>query len=219
MNFSVAKTNMIKSQLKSWEVFNPAVLHLFEKIDRRDFVPQRFQHLAFADTLIPLGHGQTMLTPREEARILESLVIRENERVLEIGTGSGFFTALLSQQAKHVDSVEIFEDLMMEAQQKLHRYNIHNVSLHQGDAALGFKKNHHYDVIVITGSLPVLPKSFFSQLNIHGRLFVILGKAPVMKATLITKTSESHDHVETKVLFETCIAPLLNAHTPNEFSL
>lgn len=210
---------MIQNQLKPWEVYNPEILGLFEKIDRRNFVPPRYQHLAFADTTIPLGHGQTMLAPREEARILEALAISENERVLEIGTGSGFFTALLSQQAKHVDSVEIFEDLMAEALQRLQRYSIHNTTLHLGDAALGFKKNNHYDVIVITGSLPVLPKSFFSQLNMNGRLFAILGKAPVMKATLVTKTHEEHDHMETKILFETYVAPLLNAHTPSEFLL
>jgi protein-L-isoaspartate(D-aspartate) O-methyltransferase len=219
MNFSAAKLNMIQHQFKPWEVFNPVVLGLFEKIDRRNFVPPRYQHLAFADMTIPLGHGQTMLAPREEARILEALDIQENERVLEVGTGSGFFTALLSQQAKHVDSVEIFEDLIKEAFQRLQRYAIHNTVLHLGDAAAGFKKNNHYDVIVITGSLPVLPKSFFSQLNMNGRLFAILGKPPIMRATLITKISEVYDNMETTPLFDTYVSPLLNAHVPSEFVL
>jgi protein-L-isoaspartate(D-aspartate) O-methyltransferase len=164
---------------------------------------------------VPLGHGQSMLAPKEEARILDALKINRDERVLEIGTGSGFFTMLLALQAKYVDSVDIFEDFTVLATQKLQHHNIRNIELQTADAAVGYKKNTHYDVIVITGALPVLPKNFLTQLNNGGRLFAFLGKAPAMQATLITKLDEAH--IKTTVLFETVVAPLINHHAVSEF--
>jgi protein-L-isoaspartate(D-aspartate) O-methyltransferase len=215
MDITEARTNMIKQQFRTWEVLNSDILSLFEKMPREEFVPRCYQHLAFADTPLPLEHGQAMLTPKEEARILDALQIKHHERVLEIGTGSGYFTALLAIQAKHVDSVDIFEDFIVTALQKLQAHHIHNVDLQVGDASLGYKKNTHYDVIIITGSLSQIPKSFLSQLNKNGRLFAFVGKSPAMRATLMTKKEESH--VDTQVLFETVVTPLINIHSPSEF--
>ncbi len=215
MDIEQARTNMIKQQCRAWGVLDPNILALFKRVPREDFVPKRYQHLAFTDMAIPLGHGQSMLPPKEEARILDALKITHSERVLEIGTGSGYLTALLAHQAKHVDSVDLFEDFVELAAQKLQSHNIHNVELQTADALAGYKKNTHYDVIVITGSLPVLPKNFLTQLNNGGRLFAFLGKAPAMQTTMVTKTGETH--IKTKVLFETVVAPLINAHATNEF--
>jgi len=215
MNIEQARTNMIKQQCRAWGVLDDDILALFERTPREDFVPKRYQHLAFADMAIPLGHGQSMLAPKEEARILDALKINPNERVLEIGSGSGFFTLLLAHQAKQVDSVDIFEDFITLAGQKLQSHNIYNIDLQTADALAGYKKNTHYDVIVITGAMPVLPKHFLAQLNHHGRLFAYLGKAPAMQATLITKLDETN--TQTTVLFETVVAPLINVHAPSEF--
>jgi len=215
MDIEQARTNMIKQQCRAWGVLDDAILALFERVPREDFVPKRYQHLAFADMAIPLGHGQSLLAPKEEARILDALKINPNDRVLEIGTGSGFLTMLLACQAKHVDSVDIFEDFTELASQKLQSHNIHNIDVQTADASLGYKKNTHYDVIVITGSMPILPKHFLVQLNLHGRLFAFLGKAPAMQATLITKLDETN--TKTQILFETVVAPLINAHAGSEF--
>ncbi len=215
MNIEQARTNMVKQQCRAWGVLDENILALFQHVPREDFVPKRYQDLAFADMAIPLGHGQSMLAPKEEARILNALKINPNDRVLEVGTGSGFFTMLLASQAKHVDSVDIFEDFVVLAGQKLQHHNIHNIELQAADASLGYKKNTHYDVIVITGSLPILPKPFLGQLNNHGRLFAFLGKAPAMQATLITKLDEHN--IQTQILFETTVAPLMSAHAPSEF--
>jgi protein-L-isoaspartate(D-aspartate) O-methyltransferase len=215
MDIDQARTNMIKQQCRTWGVLNADILALFEKVPREDFVPRRYKHLAFADTAIPLGHNQAMLVPKEEARILEALAIQRDERILETGTGSGYFTALLAQLGKHVDSIDIFEDFINLAAQKLQAHNIHNIELQIADASLGYKKNTHYDVIIITAGVSQIPKHLLSQLNIGGRLFVFLGKAPVMQAMLITKQTETD--LKTNILFETLVAPLINAHATDEF--
>lgn len=215
MDIEQARTNMIKQQCRAWGVLDDDILALFERAPREDFVPKRYQHLAFADMTIPLGHGQSMLAPKEEARILDALKISPNERVLEIGTGSGYFTMLLAHLAKQVDSVDIFEDFITLAALKLQSHNIHNVDIQTADASMGYKKNTHYDVIVITGSLSILPKNFLAQLNHQGRLFAFLGKAPAMQATLMTKLDETN--TQTNILFETVVAPLINVHAPSEF--
>lgn len=215
MDIEQARTNMITQQFRTWGVVNQAILTLFHLVKRETFVPVAYKSLAFADMAIPLGHGQYMLNPRDEAKILDALNIQPNERVLEIGTGSAYFTALLAHLAKYVESVDIFSDFTESALQKLSASNLRNVMLHTADAALGYKKNTQYDVIVITGSLPVLPKNFFQQINITGRLFAITGQSPTMEAVLFTRTD--HDQWQKNVLFETDVLPLLNAVYPSAF--
>jgi protein-L-isoaspartate(D-aspartate) O-methyltransferase len=209
-----ARVNMIKQQCRTWDVLNPVILELLQSVPREDFVPPHFRHLAFADTALSLGHNQSMLTPKEEAKILDKLQIKHSERVYEIGTGSGYFTALLAKQSKHVDSIEIFEDFLTTAAQKLHAHQIHNIELEKGDGLAQNYKLVEYDVIVFTGSLKILPKHFLSKLNIGGRLFAFLGESPLMKAVLFTKVSESNTTSE--ILFETHVNPLMATHHKNE---
>lgn len=210
MNPETARINMIKQQCRAVGVLDDEILDLFKKVPREHFVPSKFESLAFADTQIPLGHEQVMLAPKEEARILKAITIQPNDRVLEIGTGSGFFTALLAQQAKHVDSVEIFEDFVALATKKLAELNIHNISVQTADGSLRDKKNIQYDVIVITSSVLKIPKHFLHQLSENGRLFVFVGNSPLVEATLIT-------HHQTTKLFETWVPPLIDAEKRNAF--
>jgi len=211
---NTACINMIKQQCRTWDVLNPVILNLLQSVPREDFVPAHFRHLAFADTALSLGHNQTMLVPKEEAKILDKLNIKNSERVYEIGTGSGYFTALLAKQAKHVDSIEFFEDFVKTAAQKLHAHNIYNVECEKGDGLVHKNKWVEYDVIVITGSLKVLPKHFLSKLNLGGRLFAFLGEAPLVKAVLFTKVSDIN--TTTEILFETQVNPLITTQHKNE---
>ncbi len=210
MTNQAARINMIKQQCRAWGVLDDTVLNLFNRVPREHFVPRRFENVAFSDTHIPLGHGQVMLTPKQEARILDALHIQSHERVLEIGTGSGFFAALMAQKAKHVDTIDIFEDFTETAAGKLEELNIHNVSVQLADGVSNYKKNLHYDVIVITSSVLEIPKHFIHQLTEHGRLFVFLGNKPLVEATLVT-------HHHTEKLFETWVPALIDAERRNAF--
>lgn len=210
MTHDTARINMIKQQCRAWNVLDDDILDLFKKVPREHFVPHRFESLAFADTQIPLGHDQVMLAPKEEARILKAINIQPNDRVLEIGTGSGFFTALLAQKAKHVDSIDIFEDFVDTANKKLAELKIHNVTVCTADGSLGYKKNTHYDVIVLTSSVLEIPKMFLHQLADHGRLFVFIGNSPLVEATLIT-------HHKTTKLFETWVPAFIDKEKRKAF--
>jgi protein-L-isoaspartate(D-aspartate) O-methyltransferase len=210
-----ARINMIKQQCRTWGIVNDHILTLLKELPREFFVPQKYHHLAFADVAIPLENGQHMLLPREEAKIIEILNIQPNERVLEVGTGSGYFTALLAKLAKHVETVDIFADFIEQASKKLSAFNIHNVTLQTADAAAGYKKSLQFDVIVITGSVPFIPKTFLQQTSVNGRCFAFVGQAPVMQATLITR--ESKESWQTQILFETLVTPLINALQPSGF--
>lgn len=208
---------MIKQQLRTWEVLDDQLLELLRQVPREDFIPPSLRNLAFVDMSIPLDDDQIMMNPKVEARMLQALAIRPDEEVLEIGSGSGYVTALLAKQSKQVDSVEISPRLLQQAGEKLAAHGIENVSLEQGDAAQGWNTHSRYGVIAITGSLPILPRTFLESMTIGGRLFAILGDAPVMEATLVTRMNErdwSHD-----VLFETELPPLENAMQPERFIL
>ncbi len=210
-----ARFNMIEQQIRTWEVLDPVVLELLNQVPREDFVPERYQGLAFADLEIPLGHGQLMLSPKLEARMLQALQIRKSETVLEIGTGSGYMTALLAKMAKEVYSIERIAELSSNAAQKLVAHSISNVILEVGDGANRWSDGS-YDVIVLTGSVPMLPTAFENQLNPGGRLLAVVGEAPVMEAMLITCISAG---VYSRIsLFETCIPQLVNAVQPQQFN-
>jgi protein-L-isoaspartate(D-aspartate) O-methyltransferase len=219
MDFESARYLMVEQQIRTWEVLDQSVLDLLYQVKREDFVPTAYRSLAFVDMEIPLGHGQVMMPPKMEARMLQELSPKANERALEIGTGSGYFAALLGKRAAHVTSIELFDDLSRDAAVRLTRAGIGNVQLKVGDAAkspAGFiGGTEKFDVVALTGSVPMLPQAYLDLLAPGGRLFVIVGDAPVMKATIFTKTSETA--VIASELFETSFAPLVNAQQPSRF--
>lgn len=204
-----ARFNMVEQQIRPWDVLDPAVLDLLMRVRREDFVPPQHRSLAFADLEIPLGHGETMLAPKLEARMLQELDLRPGDAVLEVGTGSGYMTALLASLARHVYSVDLVPEFTREAAPRLAAAGIRNVTLETGDAARGWDKHGPYDAIVLTGSVPVLAESFQQSLKPGGRLLAVVGTAPAMQARLIT--CAGNNAFRSVVLFETCIAPLKNA--------
>ncbi len=215
MNIEQARENMIKQQLRTWEVLDDQLLELLQQVPREEFVPPAWRNLAFADMNIPLDEGQVMMTPKVEARMLQALAIRPDENVLEVGTGSGYVTALLAKQAKQVYSVEISPRLLAQAGEKMRAHKIKNAELEEGDAARGWSARPMYEVIAITGSLPVLPRAFLESMAIGGRLFAIIGDTPVMEATLVTRIGK-HDWSR-ELLFETDLPPLKNVQQPERF--
>ena len=214
MDIERARFNMVEQQIRPWEVLNQSVLDLLFKVRREDFVPRAYREVAFADLEIPLGDGERMWTPKMEARVLQELALRREESVLEVGTGSGYFTALLAACAAEVTSVEIVPRLSTEAQPKLKRAGATNVRLHVADAARGFG-TEHYNAIVLTGSTPMLPDSWLTQLKPAGRLFAVVGDAPAMTARIVRWSAPGAMTVQD--LFETVIAPLKNAAQPRRF--
>ena len=211
--FNMARFNMIEQQIRTWEVLDPVVLDLLAVVPREAFVSEAYQGLAFADIELPIGHGQTMLSPKLEGRILQALDVKKTDKVLEIGTGCGYFTALLASLASQVISVEINAELSQLATKNLAAYK--NLQLIVGDAANGWSAYAPYNVIVYTGSLPIAPAMLRQHLAIGGNLFVVLGEAPVMQATLIQRVSETG--FQEDVLFETCLPALINAVQPQRF--
>lgn len=217
MNLENARFNMIEQQIRPWEVLDQHVLDLLSKLPREDFVPERYRKLAYMDTTIPLGNDQVMMPPRVEARILQALNIQADETVLEVGTGSGYVTALLASLGDHVYSVDINAEMTRTAGDKLADHGISNVTLETGDAARGWDAHAPYDVIVVTGSLPLLPAIFKQALKVGGRLVAVVGDSPVMEVVLITREGESEWAQET--LFETDLPALINAPEPERFIL
>lgn len=217
MNIEQARFNMIEQQIRPWEVLDQRVLDLLSRIPREDFVPAHYRNLAFSDMNIPLAQNQVMMSPKVEARTLQALAIAPEDTVLEVGTGSSYMTALLASLAKHVYSVEIIPELKLEVEKKLAAHNILNVTIEEGDASRGWDRHGPYDVIAITGSLPLMPDGFQQSLRIKGRLFAIVGDPPVMNALLITRVGESD--YSTEYLFETELPALINAPEPERFVL
>lgn len=217
MNNELARYNMIEQQIRPWDVMDDKVLDLLVQVPREAFVPDAYKGVAFADMPLPLGHNQCMMPPKLEARILQALSPQVDETVLEIGTGSGYFTALLARSCAHVYSVELHADLSEQAQLKLEEQNIHNVTLEVGDAAQGWSKHDRVDAIVITAALPVLPDPFRQDLKVGGRMIAIVGDSPNMEVQLIRRTGERDWTTEN--LFETDMPCLNNARQPERFEL
>ena len=215
MNFERARLNMVEQQVRPWEVLDSQVLSLFEHIHREDFVPVRHRKLAFADLNVPLEHGQVMMRPVVEGRMLQALGLQSDETVLEIGTGSGFITACLSRLAKRVVSVEIFEDLSEAADRRLNEKGFDNVELCCGDVMGGWQPEQAHDVVVVTGSLPSVPDAIKGWVNPGGRMFVITGEAPAMEARMMQRLNIT-DWLE-EGLFETDLPPLINAEKAPRF--
>ena len=214
-SLEIARFNMVEQQIRPAEVLDPRVLDLISEMPREDFVPADYRNLAYADIHIPIGYGQTMLKPIQEARFLQALNIQPNDKVLEIGTGSGFMTALLAKLADRIISVEIVPELAQQAKQKLATHNINNVIIETGDAANGWEKNAPYDVIVVTGSIPLMIDGLKNQLAINGRMCVTVGKEPVMTVYLFTRVGENQWREE--ALFETVVPALQNVQQPEAF--
>ena len=212
-NMEQARFNMLEQQIRPWNVLDTQVLDLLERVKREQFVPSAMREMAFMDLEIPLGHGALMWQPKLEARVLQTLQIGRGDRVLEVGSGSGYLTALLSHIAAHVTSVEIVPELHAFAEKNLAAHRIDNVTLALGDASQGWLGG--YDAIVLTGSVPVLPEVFPNSLRPGGRMFAIVGDAPVMQAKLIVRAAPGK--FESVTLFETNIAPLQNMEQPERF--
>lgn len=210
-----ARFNMIEQQIRPAEVLDAQVLSVIADTPRENFVPDTYRDLAFSDVNVNLPHDQQMMKPIMEGRLLQALDIQSADNILEIGTGSAYFTTLLAKLGAQVLSVDIENDFITAAQQKLDTLGINNVSLAQGDAARGWDQGGPFDAIVITGSLPILPESFQQQLNVGGRMVAIVGQSPVMQVILITRVSENEWSNE--CLFETDFPALSNAEQPSAF--
>lgn len=215
MNLDYARHQMVEQQVRCWDVSDPSILGLLGSLPRDSFVPQRFAHLAYADYEIPLPCGQRMMTPLVEGRMLQSLNVAASDMVLEIGSGSGFMTACLGKLGATVISVDIHRELVAMAQANLDDAGIGNVSLHQMDAMRNLPPGQ-YDVIAVTASMPRFDQRFADALKVGGRLFAVVGEAPVMEARRVTR--ESTDAWITDVLFETRLAPLQNAAQSPQFT-
>jgi protein-L-isoaspartate(D-aspartate) O-methyltransferase len=220
MNLEQARTNMVEQQIRTWEVLDQEVLDSLYVIPREEFVPQQHRALAFSDLELPLGEGKAdegerMWQPKLEARVLQELALKRTDRVLEVGTGSGYLTALMAHRAAEVCSVEIRPALAAFGKRNLERHGADNVLLEIGDAARGWPRRAPYDAIVLTGSTPILPQAFLEQLAPGGRLFAVVGEAPAMQARLVTcGASGASSSVD---LFETVLRPLANAEQPRRF--
>ncbi len=211
-----SRLNMIEQQVRTWEVLDPKVLQLLNDVPRENFVPEAYQGLAFADIEIPIGNGQTMLSPKLEGRLLQTLELKKTDKVLHIGTGSGYFTALLSAFSGHVHSLEIDAELSASAAYKLSQQQVKNVTLELANGVDGFYSQQPYDAIVFTASSPVEPPYVREQLSIGGKMFIVIGQGPAMHATLIQRISEIG--FRETVLFETCLPELENAPQGQEFN-
>lgn len=216
MNLDIETTRrqMIGQQVRSWDVLDARVLQTLNDVPREQFVPAPYRTLAFADINIPFGHGQSMLTPKTEGRLLQALAVQPTDSVLVIGVGSGYMAACLAQLGKQVRAIEIYPDIAVQARNNLQANAVNNVVVEDGDG-MQLNLNQGYDAILITGSLPVYDQRFQRALKIAGRLVLVTGIAPAMQAIRVTRSSDTHWQREG--LFETELPPLLNTLRPAAF--
>lgn len=232
LNIAQARFNMIEQQIRPWDVLDQNVLDLLQVVRREEFVPPAHRLLAFTDMEIPLEkpaggnaqQGARMWTPKLEARVLQEVQARSHDRALEIGTGSGYFAALLAHRCHAVLSVELSPALKAMAERNLKAAGISNVRVQQGDGAHGYRKaagaagSAHFDIIVLTGSTPVAPQGLLEQLSPGGRLFAVIGDAPAMTARIFTRAAHGTQDITAEDLFETVLTPLVNAPQPARFT-
>jgi len=211
MDFEKARFNMVEQQVRPWDVLNPDVLAVINDMPREQFTPDEYKNLAYADTRIPLGQYEdtacSMSNPIIEGRILQEMAIQDEDLILEIGTGSGYLTACLAKLGRHVDSVDINEDMIAMAEKNLNALNINNVNLRSGDASQTWEQKTNYDVIVLSAAVKTIPDSYKKLLKPKGRLFVVTGDAPAMTAHRITRIGK--DEWTDEALFETSIEPMI----------
>lgn len=214
METEQARANMITQQIRTWEVLDRNVLDLIGKVHREDYIPPEFAPLAFADTSIPIGHGQMTMPPKLEARLLQSLDLKPTDQVLEIGTGCAYLTALLAHTAAFVTSIDLYPDFTAEAATKLARAGVTNIDLQTGDIFAGWQTDRQYDAIAVTGSVPEFNDLLLSNLNRGGRMFIIVGEGPVMDARLIRRIDHGYAG---ESLFETELPALIGAPATDRF--
>lgn len=212
-----ARQNMVENQVRTWEVLDPRVLDVLGSVRREDFVPRRYRALAFADMALPIGHGEVMLKPVVEGRILQALALTPTEHVLEIGTGTGFLSACMARLAGQVTSVECRADLADGARAQLARSDVRNVQVETADAVTTFKSSESFDAVMVGGAVYSLPERIRALVRPGGRLFAIVGESPAMQATLYTRADETHWLEES--LFETDVPYLQHAEPPRRFAL
>lgn len=215
MNSELARGNMIENQIRPWEVLDARVLDVLGRLQRELFVPERYRNMAFVDVEVPLGHGEVMMKPAIEGRVLQALAIESGQRVLEIGTGSGFLAACMAELGADVQSVELHADLAEAATRNLSRAGIDGVSIETANAFTGFATKDTFDCVVLTGAVFALPDRVRAWVKPGGRLFAITGEAPAMQALLHTRADASH--WQTESLFETALPYLANAEPPRHF--
>jgi protein-L-isoaspartate(D-aspartate) O-methyltransferase len=206
---------MIEQQIRPWNVLDQDVLDMLHVVKREQFVPQAYQNLAFADVEIPLPGGESMLAPKIEARIMQEILLKKHENVLLVGTGSGYLAALLAHKGRQVTAVDISPELKELTETNLAKAGVSNVTVELGNAAQGWAKSAPYDVIVVSGSLPVLPEAFLKEIKIGGRMLAIVGEAPVMSCNIITRVGDAA--YDTVKVFETNVKPLAGAPVPSHF--
>ena len=214
MDLAYARRQMVRQQVRTWDVFDDETLELLNSLNRHEFVAPRYAHLAYADVRLPLPNGQEMMAPLVEGRLLQALDPSPGERVFEVGAGSGFLAACLASMADSVLTVDIFDDLVTMARKNLTHAAVNNVEVRSMDITAELP-DEQFDVIAVTGSMSDLDERLVSLLRPGGRLFAIIGEAPVMEANLVQKTE---DGWSTRVLFETCMKPLVHARKPSAFT-
>lgn len=207
MDFEQARFNMVEQQIRTWDVLDQNVLDSISAIPRDEFVPEAYRNLAYSDTEIPLGYGEAMMTPKLEARLVQSLNLVASDRVLEIGTGSGYLAALMAHNCAQVTTIELHGALLASASARLEEHGITNVECIEGDGIDGWKPREPFEAIAITGSLATARPGIERQLTIGGRLFMIVGSEPAMEALLVTRVGD--DEFTTESLFETVLKPLV----------
>jgi protein-L-isoaspartate(D-aspartate) O-methyltransferase len=215
MNLEQARFNMIEQQIRPWNVLDANVLELLSVVKREDFVPLAHKALTFMDMEIPLGQGQVMLAPRVEARMLQDAAVQKHEKVLEIGTGSGYMAALLAHRAQRVISLEINPELAQMARANLQKAGIHNVEVRQFDGAKGVSADGPFDVIMLSGSVAEVPQALLTQLKVGGRLIGIVGEEPTMRINVVTRISDAE--FKTSTPWDTVAPRLLNFPEPSHF--
>ena len=215
MNFEQARQNMVENQVRPWEVLDGRVLDVLGRMRREDFVAPAHRQLAFADLTLPLGHNEVMMKPIVEGRVLQALELKPTDRVLEIGTGSGFLAACMAQLAAHVSTIDIYADFIAAAAQRLQTAGISNVQLSTAEAIKGWQPQERFDALVVTGAVYRIPEHFLDWLNPGGRLLAARGDSPSQQVVLLTHEGDGRYREE--VLFETDLPYLQHAEPPRRF--
>jgi len=215
MNFEQARVNMVENQVRPWDVLDGRVLDIIGRVRREDFVAPAHRQLAFADLCLPLGHGEVMMKPVVEGRVLQAVGLTPTDRVLEIGTGSGYLCACLAGLSAHVTSLDIHDDFTAAAGQRLRDAGVANVTLHTAEAVRAWQPGEKFDAIVATGAVAQVPERWLGWLAPAGRLLAIRGQSPVQQATLTTLAGAGAPHEE--ILFETDLPYLRHAEPARAF--
>lgn len=215
INYETARLKMVNNQIRGWGVLDPAVCVAMQQLPRERFTPERYRNLAYADSEIPIGHGQVMLRPSVQARMLQALQVRTGDSVLDVGTGTGYLAACLAALGGRVRSVDIYDDFVSSARAALEAQGCEDIDLAVEDAHTLAKDGPEYDVILVTGSLPLADPAFGRRLAPGGRLAWIVGEAPVMRAEVVSRVGV--DEWRTEGLFETAAVPLVGVKRPSRF--